>query len=86
MEGKVQATAWNETMSNKKDDGGPAFPSIDAEGFVSTGMSLRDWFAGQILSSAIESTAIWIKGDSQLSCVKKIYDLADAMLEARQRG
>ena len=35
---------------DKPNDGGPAFPCTDAKGFVSDGMSLRDWFAGQALA------------------------------------
>ena len=30
-------------------DGGPAFPCVDARGFVSTGMSLRNYLIGQAL-------------------------------------
>lgn len=36
-------------MSNPINDGGPAFPNNDAHGCAYTGMTLRDWFAGQAL-------------------------------------
>lgn len=36
-------------MSNPIDDGGPAFPNNDSHGCAYTGMTLRDWFAGQAL-------------------------------------
>lgn len=68
-------------------DGGPAFPvpASDAENAFGEmagnghqpGMSLRDWFAGQALSSALEGTASDIAG----AC----YALADAMLAVRDR-
>lgn len=38
---------------DKPKDGGPAFPSTDAKGFTSDGMSLRDYFAGQALAGLI---------------------------------
>lgn len=43
-----------------KDDGGPAFPraAFEAENIIddgATGMSLRDWFAGQALAGFMAS-------------------------------
>lgn len=37
-------------MAEKK-DGGPAFPVVAPYGEVFSGMSLRDWFAGQALAN-----------------------------------
>jgi hypothetical protein len=64
-------------------DGGPAFPvpnyvNVDGDTFESkpSGMSLRDWFAGQalvgLLSAGYGETAPHVA-----------YDMADRMLEER---
>ena len=75
-----------------KQDGGPAFPqkriyrcsqSIDHE-LHETGMSLRDWFAGQALAGILSNPNIenaYFKIDAGLA-----YDAADAMLAARTGG
>jgi len=70
-----------------KDDGGAAFPvfeHMNGNGDVvlnsSAGMSLRDWFAGQALSSLART-------HSSLDVVvtaAKAYYFADAMLAARK--
>lgn len=59
-------------------DGGPAFPVTAGQQVYATGMSLRDWFAGQALATAYaqhegspDRTAEWA------------YQVADAMLKAR---
>jgi hypothetical protein len=78
-------------MSDKPDDGGPAFPLYIPEGvlvekdFNVDGMSLRDWFAGQALMGLCSGSAfehITKTGMSGIAC--KAYGFADAMLEARQ--
>jgi hypothetical protein len=68
-----------ETMSEQSKDGGPAFPvhwehERGSGGFL--GMSLRDWFAGQVICAAIT----W--GDAN-SISERAYDIADAMLARR---
>lgn len=83
-------------MAERK-DGGPAFP-LTAEtalapvtnihgADVSSGMSLRDWFAGQALSGVIRMCA----GDTRREgetideyFARAAYEIADAMLEARK--
>ena len=61
-------------------DGGPAFP-IDANNSLDrciyTGMTLRDWFAGQ----ALTQTAVDHEPDS---AARLAYDYADAMIAARE--
>ena len=69
-------------------DGGAAFPhkriyrcsqGIDHE-LQETGMSLRDWFAGQALHKGV------VNGDWDSSIqwrAKSAYEMADAMLAAR---
>lgn len=40
---------------SKIEDGGPAFPVTAGNNVFATGMSLRDWFAGQFLSMGSET-------------------------------
>jgi hypothetical protein len=63
-------------MSERKEDGGSAYPTSNYD----DGMTLRDYFAGQALSSF---------GPDELECdpkqnAKWAYCIADAMLEARK--
>lgn len=79
---------------NAANDGGPAFPVPDSHpGAVqvgTNGMSLRDWFAGQALAGMLSAFA---KGSSdggparfhEANCTTA-YDIADAMLRAREGG
>jgi len=61
---------------NKK-TGGSAFPALDAREFLS-GMTLRDYFAGQALAS--------LAGEqSTTATVEYCYELADAMLKEREK-
>ena len=73
-------------MSDSIDDGGPAFPSHPDSAYA--GMTLRDWFAGQVI-------AAWSVSDTRdgpfhndedetlLSFAKGSYRVADAMCKAR---
>ena len=67
---------------SQTNNGGPAFPSTDAKGFVSDGMSLRDYFAGQALAgqSSIPRIAWSFKDIAEFA-----YEQADAMLAERQK-
>jgi len=56
--------------------GGPAFP-----GDTSTGMTMRDWFAGQLLASGIASYPV---PKSSAGIAADAYRLAEAMLVARK--
>lgn len=82
----------------KRDDGGPAFPqslTLEREFVGSDGMSLRDYFAGQVLGSIVgdaqwsaaamqqrewEATPV---GPSQVMA-RICYSVADAMIAARK--
>ena len=77
-------------------DGGPAFPR---GGFAApenqyidqgeTGMSLRDWFAGQALAlagiNAAMGAAAGIEVGSAGDIARLAYELADSMIAARTR-
>lgn len=77
-----------------KDDGGPAYPAraVPLTDFggndVTSGMSLRDYFAGQALAGIISSPSIIkrnggeVRGESNIAATA--YDFADAMLAARK--
>ena len=82
-------------------DGGPAFPVPDlhpgALQVGSSGMSLRDWFAGQVLVGLLgklplidQSGEFGAKVEDKvaynLDVADSCYQIADAMLRARERG
>jgi hypothetical protein len=77
-------------MSEKINDGGPAFPMDSARNSYNPGMSLRDWFAGQALGDlARESIVRGVAARGSLSescelCADTCYKYADAMLRARE--
>lgn len=62
---------------NWKDQGGAAFP-VDAR--AETGMSLRDWFAGQALCGLAAKSDL---GGKWVEYADAAYKLADAMLKRR---
>lgn len=64
-----------------KNDGGPAFPH--PAWTASRGMSLRDWFAGQALAGMLSSDG---RPTGDQAKAEWAYDLADAMLKAREGG
>jgi hypothetical protein len=67
-------------MSAKIDDGGPAFPVPYVT--LHTGMTLRDWLAGQALAKLLTNNeAVSWEDDAS-----NAYTVADAMLEARKGG
>lgn len=82
-------------MGEKK-DGGPAFPGprfeVGArpgsirETWPAQGMSLRDWFAGQVLAGMCGGG--WRPDDNEAreTLARDAYKVADAMLAARSKG
>lgn len=75
-------------------DGGPAFPQpnhiVDHEGLgrvearqwlQDSGMTLRDWFAGQALKSMMEQRVQGRMSD----VARTAFQIADAMLAERER-
>lgn len=63
-------------------NGGPAFPVVceNGLGHISDGMTLRDYFAGQALQGLLSRE----KPFSFDAAAEKSYELADAMLSARE--
>lgn len=76
----------------KINDGGPAFPPSGTPhptdpSKVATGLSLRDWFAGQALAGALARDGAMNSSVSTLHrehFAARIYEIADAMLAARE--
>lgn len=80
-------------MTVKQNAGGPAFPSdvIRGNSVVAQhrGMDLRDWFAGMAIADIVKQSTIslgdgevWIPADQM---ARVAYDMADAMLAAREK-
>ena len=75
-------------MSEKREDGGPAFPVPDGEASDRgvRGLSTRDWFAAAALPAVIEKNLrpTPYDGLSGGECwARTAYDIADHMLKAR---
>lgn len=76
-------------MTDRIEDGGPAFPepvAISPSDDVYPaygGMSLRDWFAGQALAGLYASGP---HDCDQHGIAHDAYLVADAMIAARQKG
>lgn len=81
------------------EDGGSAFPQAptnsegpDQWGFTwhrgaESGMSLRDWFAGQALTGLLAANATYeFRTDNRVGIADDAYAHADAMLSARKKG
>jgi hypothetical protein len=77
------------------DNGGPAFPEQNIMAYgnmmkaeTTPGMTLRDWFAGQVLAgqwTLRESEAAHIEQPTATNMAASAYRIADAMLAARKR-
>jgi hypothetical protein len=64
-----------------------AFPCVDAQGFNSIGMSLRDYFAAQAIVGMSLTGSGYGKDEVPWFDIvaKRAYELADAMLKARDQ-
>jgi len=76
-----------------KPDGGPAFPipyNTDMDGYVyaphASGMTLRDWFAGQIAGGMAAHSGTMGTPFGPGDIAQRSYEVADAMLAARAEG
>lgn len=75
-------------MTEKKNDGGAAFPAWADHYGIQAGMSLRDWFAGQALSASYQHMlTIYSRiGSAAMgAAVRDAYEIADAMLLEREK-
>ena len=77
-------------MSDKNNDGGPAFPDHPLEHpnywhQGNPGMSLRDWFAGQALAGILSNPGTFGGEDLLPHIGQVVYKFADAMLKAREQ-
>jgi hypothetical protein len=76
-------------MSEKINDGGPAFPVVAENGLghIAGGMTLRDWFAGQALAAW---PFTWPPGmtpaERSADAAARAYVIADAMLAERGKA
>jgi hypothetical protein len=73
-----------------KDGRTPAFPYSHQSGFssrtIESGMSLRDWFAGQALPKALDLAFKYTSvDDAKVIVARTAYEIADAMLKERER-
>jgi hypothetical protein len=76
---------------NARSDGGPAFPYVveeeGCETMVNRGMSLRDWFAGQVLVGCLANQNTYNHDADPVDFANRLavgsYCVADAMLAAR---
>ena len=69
-----------------KNDGGPAFPFYARDAWShDPGMSLRDWFAGQVIGTILLGHEVNDDSDyGEQWIATRAYELADAMLKARE--
>lgn len=74
----------------KIEDGGHAFPVCFEGGansgeqpYFHEGMSLRDWFAGQVLSGFMSAKAMHFNPEDDAAYC---YRVADSMISARKAG
>lgn len=70
-------------MSTPINDGGPAFP-LATHGMVTSGMTLRDYFAGQALAGYLAAVPPHDNASEEVMG-QWCYRNADAMLAARYR-
>ena len=76
----------------EKETGGPAFPHQKDDGTPYWGMTLRDYFAGQVVAGLLQSTDLEVlkpvADRKRITMVQAFgvmaYEYADAMLEARK--
>ena len=82
-------------MADKIDEGGFAFPMNEKNSAGShyhshSGMSLRDWFAGQALAGLMahpfEDGSDFLHDAGPAAAAYQSYRMADAMIAARKAG
>jgi hypothetical protein len=80
-------------MSDKTDDGGPAFPQNDLSGYGmgpspcnNSGLSLRDYFAAKAMQAIITAEGMSIADEYADKVASFAYDFADSMLKERSKS
>lgn len=72
---------------SKIEDGGQAFPCLERGGngleLTDGGMTLRDYFAAKAMQANRSRTSVYSSWDD---LAKDAYELADAMLRAREQS
>lgn len=77
-------------MEQKIETGGPAFPAPDlgehdfGQRGAYWGMTLRDYFAAKAMQGMAGSHAYCERGWDQADLAGQAYEIADAMLKARE--
>ena len=71
---------------NEKETGGSAFPHMIGQDLVYTGMTLRDYFAGQALSAMNSSFSYKGIERDLFKIAETAYEVADAMLKEREKN
>ena len=78
------------TQAENSRNGGPAFPChpeiIPHRDHDFAGMSLRDYFAAKAMQGMAGSRAYCERGWDQADLAGQAYEIADAMLKARDHG
>lgn len=62
-----------------------AFPMATVDGWFQTGMTMREWFAGQVLAGICVNDEYWrlneeYRGKSASEIAHRAYQVADAMI------
>lgn len=71
--------------TNTKPNNQYAFPQTDQQGNCYTGMSLRDYFAGQAIIGIYSAHKERAEVDSPEYWAETSYEIADAMLKFREK-
>lgn len=82
----TQGSSMSAPENGHAGDGGPAFAYGDHEHGGHSGMSLRDWFAGQIcaaVAGGLAAASISTSEEDASTLAKASYRFADALLAAR---
>lgn len=67
-------------------EGGPAFPLSTSNATLNPGMSLRDYFAGQIIAGFFGDRTIgFYRLEDRQKLAQSAYEVADAMLAERAK-